>query len=87
MSKELAKALDATNSENDLHRFEELMSRDVEPEESFEEFRRRYAPIDSDSPASPPLTEDPESERFQSPHPFFNINIFIDEDDESEFVL
>lgn len=87
MSKELAEALDATNSEEDLRRFEELMGRNVEPEEEFEEFRERYAPVDSDPSDSLPMDEDLEVEEFRTPHPFFNINIFIDEDDESELVL
>lgn len=87
MSKELAEALDATNSEDDLRRFEELMSRDVEPEESFEEFREQYSPAHSDASDSLSFDEDLESNVFRSSHPLFNINIFIEEDDESELVL
>lgn len=52
MSEELAAALDASNSEDELRRFEELMGRDVEPMESFEEFSERYSPYFNDSTRS-----------------------------------
>ncbi|MCL9818340.1 hypothetical protein [Natronocalculus amylovorans] len=52
MSRKLAEALGASNSEDDLRRFEELMNQDVKPKESFEEFSERYSPEKSRSPES-----------------------------------
>lgn len=87
MSEELAEALNATNSEEDLRRFEELMSRDVEPESSFEEFCDEYTPTGSDSSDSLPHDEGFERKRCRSNNQYFNINIFIEDDDESQLVL
>ncbi|WP_139835066.1 hypothetical protein [Halorubrum ezzemoulense] len=45
IAKEIAEALEASNSEGDLRRFEELMEKDVVPRVSYEEFSERYIPV------------------------------------------
>lgn len=94
MSKELAGALEASNSEEDLRRFEELMERDVEPEESYEEFSERYTPVSFDPSGSRKvsglssitISDALSVSGFGSTPPHLDINIVIEDDDESELI-